>query len=268
MPYTFTKEFGSDVILAPCLQVLCAEIAASPKYQVLTNLGEIGDERHKGQGTASDHNPFVVHNGKGYIRAIDLGGDRATLLALRDELFALYRGKDRRVYPYGYFKGPDSLINDWPPGTGWHVDTGDEGHLHISVGQADGYNPSAGGWIRALEDRSPWGIGQPKPAPKPITTTTPYPYRNRPRDYIGDINGDQHSHGGINAAERAQVRFVFTRLEYFGYWTGDIPSVFTGSAMASAVKRFKIRNGLHPDAKVSWRMWNYLKGSSAKAAQK
>jgi hypothetical protein len=158
MTYKFSTSFGDGVILAPCLQQLCAEIAAHPEYCNLTNLGEIGDSTHQGQGVGSDHNPFVVHNGTGYVRAIDLGGDRALLLQLRSKLFALYRDHDPRVYPYGYFKGPDSLINDWPPGTGWHTDTGDEGHLHISVTQRDGGNPSTGGWVAALDSRAPWGI--------------------------------------------------------------------------------------------------------------
>lgn len=108
----------------------------------------------------------------------------------------------------------------------------------------------------------------PAKPPKPITTATKYPYRSRPLDYIGDINGDKHSHGGVTTTERAQVRFVFSRLAHYGYWHGAVPSVFSGAAMSTAVKRFKQRNGFHGDAKVGWWVWNRLCSNDAKAATK
>lgn len=155
---------GDLVVLAPCLQRLCAELARHRKYRNLTNLGEVGDARHVTETFFSDHNPFVLSPDKSrhLIRAIDLGGDVELLMRLRDKLNRLYAHKDDRLHVFGYTKGPDSLITTWrvnPRGkVHLHTDPGDEGHLHISITQADGYHPSPKGWVVPLGSRRPWGI--------------------------------------------------------------------------------------------------------------
>lgn len=161
MTYSYTVSYGKDVRIAPALEQLLYEISIHPEYKHLTNLGEIGDARHKGQGFDSDHNPFVVHNGVGIIRAADFGGPYELLMQLRAELFKVYRRKDPRIWPYGYLKGPDSNITDWPPGTGWHRNTGDEGHLHVSLNQRNGWAPSRNGWVPALGSSVGWGLSVP-----------------------------------------------------------------------------------------------------------
>lgn len=154
MAYTYTSSYGPDVILAPCLQVLCSEIAV--RYPDAINLGEIGDSTHKGEGVGSDHNPFITHGGKGYVRAIDIGGSQAIQSALFAFFQRVYAARDPRVYPYGYAH-KDNVITTWF-GTGTHTDAGDVGHLHISVTQANGNSPSSAGWVSALDSRAPWGL--------------------------------------------------------------------------------------------------------------
>ena len=163
MAYTYTSDFGGGVILAPCLQVLCAEIAQH--YPDAVNLGEIGDASHTTEGYGSDHNPFIAHNGKRYVRAVDIGGPES----IQDALFAfvqgLYTRRDPRVWPYGYVH-KDNVITSWF-GSGTHTDSGDVGHLHISVTQANGYHPSPTGWVHALDSRDPWGLIATTPPTKP-----------------------------------------------------------------------------------------------------
>lgn len=154
MAYTYTSSFGDGIILAPCLQVLCAEIAQ--RYPKAVNLGEIGDRAHTTEGYGSDHNPFIAHNGKRYVRAIDIGGDASIQRALFDFIQARYQAHDSRVWPYGYVH-KDNVITTWF-GTGTHTDSGDVGHLHISVTQANGYHPSPSGWVSALDSTVPWGL--------------------------------------------------------------------------------------------------------------
>lgn len=154
MTYTFTTDFGNGVILAPCLQVLCSEIAR--KYPDAVNLGEIGDSSHQGEGYGSDHNPFITHNGKRYVRAIDIGGPQAIQQALFNFIQAKYAAHDSRVWPYGYVH-KDGVITTWFS-TGTHNDPGDYGHLHISVTQANGRHPSPSGWVPALDSRAAWGL--------------------------------------------------------------------------------------------------------------
>ena len=140
MAYTFTTNFGNGVILAPCLQTLCAEIAH--KYPNAVNLGEIGDTSHQAEGFGSDHNPFIRRNGTRYVRAIDIGGDASIQQGLFNFVQHLYDKRDPRVYPFGYVH-KDGVITTWF-GPGTHSDPGDDGHLHISVTQEDGKNPEPG----------------------------------------------------------------------------------------------------------------------------
>ena len=154
MTYTFTSSWGNDVILAPCLQALCREIAQ--RYPDAVNLGEIGDAAHAGEGYGSDHNPFITHNGKRYVRAIDIGGPRSIQTALFVFIQTRYEAHDSRVWPYGYVH-MNNQITTWF-GTGTHYDPGDVGHLHISVTQANGNHPSPSGWVSALDRTDGWGL--------------------------------------------------------------------------------------------------------------
>lgn len=157
MAYTYTSSWGEGIILAPCLQALCKEIAQ--RYPAAVNVGEIGDASHTTEGYGSDHNPFITHNGRRYVRAIDIGGPVAIQQALFEFIQARYEAHDSRVWPYGYVH-MNNQITTWF-GTGTHYDAGDVGHLHISVTQANGNHPSPSGWVSALDRTDGWGLQAP-----------------------------------------------------------------------------------------------------------
>jgi hypothetical protein len=210
MTYTFTSDFGDGVILAPCLQTLCAEIART--YPNAVNLGEIGDAKHQGEGFRSDHNPFIRRNGNRYVRAIDIGGDKSIQQALFNFVQNLYERRDARVYPFGYVH-KDGVITTWG-GTGTHADPGDDGHLHISVTQRDGHNPSPDGWVAALDSRAPWGVANSGSATPPSSHGPAWPLP--PGHFFGLISGPNESHGGFFASERPYVKRIQQRLQALG----------------------------------------------------
>lgn len=148
--------------LARCLDVLASEITAA--YPDATCLGTLGDAAHQAQDFESDHNPFIIDpsTGLGVVRAIDVAGPDATLKLIRQRIWDLYAAQDPRVWAYGYAKGTsDNLINDWGLPFRTHVNLGDAGHLHISVTQRDGLNPSPAGYVSSIDSTAPWGIAAP-----------------------------------------------------------------------------------------------------------
>jgi hypothetical protein len=235
MAYTFTSDFGGGVILAPCLQTLCAEIAR--KYPNAVNLGEIGDTKHQAEGFGSDHNPFIRHNNTRYVRAIDIGGDESIQQALFNFVQQLYERRDPRVFPFGYVH-KDGVITTWF-GHGTHADAGDDGHLHISVTQHDGNNPSPDGWVPALDSRAPWGLVNgttPQVITRPASHVPPWPLP--PGNYFGLISGPDESHGGFFANERPPIKLIQQRLQAMGYapktpsWADGTFGPQTGDAVA------------------------------------
>lgn len=147
--------------LAGSLVTLAGEIQRA--HPDLTCLGTLGNTAHQAEGYGSDHNPFIKGpDGLGIVRAIDIGGPDAELRALRQQLWALYAAQDSRVWEFGYMKGcSDNLINNWGLPFGTHIDTGDAGHLHISVTQVNGNSPSPSGYVAAIDSIAPWGVADP-----------------------------------------------------------------------------------------------------------
>lgn len=146
--------------LAYSLQRLCAEVAV--RWPDITNLGTFGDVGHAAQGALSDHNAIWQAPGSGTLicRAVDFGGPYDQLMELRDHLYGLGAARFGPLWSFGYLKGPDSHGCAWPIGSGWNNNTGDEGHLHVSVTQVDGYNPVGGtaGYVPAIDSTESWGI--------------------------------------------------------------------------------------------------------------
>jgi hypothetical protein len=223
---------GAGWRLAGCLVQLGHEIEAA--HSDFSCLGTLGNAAHAAQGTGPDHNPFIKdpHTGVGVVRAIDIGGPDNELKQLRQHLWSLYAQQDDRVYRFGYMKGcTDNLINNWGLPFGTHIDTGDAGHLHISVTQANGNNPTAAGYVAALDDTRGWGVasgvaplspGAPADGSAPHTGVAwPGPQLHfGPHDFFGNINGPQESHGGAFPAEKPFVTMIQQRLIALGFVTG------------------------------------------------
>jgi hypothetical protein len=154
----YYSDHGPGWRLAKSLVTLAAEITV--KYPQATCLGTIGDPTHQSEGIASDHNPFVTGpDGAGIVRAIDIGGPNSMLVELRQFLWAKYAAQDPRVFYYGYMKGcGDNLINNWGLPFGTHVDTGDAGHLHISVTRANATSTGHAAYVAAIDSTASWGL--------------------------------------------------------------------------------------------------------------
>lgn len=158
---------GQGWRLAYSLVTLAHELA-QVYGDTLTCLGTVGDVAHAAEAMGSDHNPFIRDPGEssvGIVRAIDFGGPDAVLKQIRQHIWGLYAGTDPRVYVFGYGKGcSDNLINNWGLPFKTHVDTGDAGHLHISVTQLNGYNPSPSGYVSAIDSTAAWGFAGLEPS--------------------------------------------------------------------------------------------------------
>jgi hypothetical protein len=202
----------------------------------LTCLGTIGNAEHQAQGTGSDHNPFIrdPQSGIGIVRAVDIGGSDAELKQLRQMLWSLYAQQDDRVYRFGYMKGcSDNLINNWGLPFGTHVDTGDAGHLHVSITQANGNNPSASGYVAAIDDTRSWGLagGLSGAGTGTRIVSADVPHSGTewpgpqlgfgPHDFFGNINGPAESHGGGFANELPFVKMIQQRLIALGFVPGE-----------------------------------------------
>lgn len=160
---------GKTWYLAKSLQALHAEIRAA--FPDVYCLGTLGNSAHAAEAAYSDHNPIVRNGGLGVVRAIDFGGPDATLKHIRAHIWALFNARDARLWHYGYGKGcSDNQINNWPPaGAGSHTDTGDAGHLHVSVTQLT-YPSQASGYVAAIDSVAPWGFASIPPIKSPVTT--------------------------------------------------------------------------------------------------
>lgn len=237
---------GNGWRLASSIIQLGHEVAAA--HPDFTCLGTLGDASHVSEGTGSDHNPFIKDptTGIGIVRAIDIGGPDAELKQLRQYLWNMYAAQDNRVYEFGYMKGcSDNLINNWGLPFGVHVDTGDAGHLHISVTQRNGNTPSASGYVAAIDDMRSWGISAGTVTPSgggtPVATSYPaqgfsYPFHSP--DHFGDIKGDKHSHGGDprydSPAIVSDIKAIQQRLNQIGLGSLAIDGQFGPNTINAA----------------------------------
>lgn len=154
----YYSDHGNGWRLATSLMVLATELTI--KYPSVTCLGTMGDASHAAQGTSTDHMPWVIDpDGIGVVRAIDIGGPPEVQQAIFNRLKDLYALHDPRLYFYGYIH-KDGVITNWSTDNGVHDNPGDDGHVHVSVTQANGGNPVMGrsGYVPAIDSPLPWGF--------------------------------------------------------------------------------------------------------------
>jgi hypothetical protein len=127
--------------------------------------GFIGDAAHIAQGSASDHNPWIIDaHGIGVVRAFDITADGIDAPALAEHLRQLGAAGDRRLADHGYviFNGQiTSAFSAWT----WTIYHGDPhtSHIHVSVARDPAY-----------DDESSWGVAQlSEPAPPAPTRKAP-----------------------------------------------------------------------------------------------
>lgn len=242
----YYAESGPGWRLARSLVQLATEVhAAHPDF---TCLGTIGDAAHAAENTSSDHNPFVVDpaTGLGVVRAIDFGGPDAELKQLRQHLWQLYAAEFAPLWEFGYVKGTsDNLINNWGQPFSTHVDTGDAGHLHVSVTQVDGNHPTSSGYVAAIDLTTDWGVTPdvvtPTGGTNPNSASYPpeffsYPFTGD--NHFGDVDGPLDSHGGNPRFDPigvvADIRQIQGRLNQIGFGPLVVDGLFGPKTIAAA----------------------------------
>lgn len=145
---------------AYALDVLLAEANAAAPGRSTRSDGTIGDAAHQARGDDSDHNPWLIHGGRGIVRAADLTNDPALKLAAAFERLrvAAYTGRLPQVMVGGY-----AILNgritapDW---SGWRAYKGNPhvlaGHVSLSLTPAQ------------FDSKARWGIFADPAPPGPI----------------------------------------------------------------------------------------------------
>lgn len=126
---------------------LVAEINALNPNRDKTSDGTIGDAAHATR--TSDHNPWVVKNGIGIVRARDIDKDGTDIATIFEDLRKKGQQRDSRLWPNGYLIYNRRITN--PDFGGWHEYTGSNPHTahgHIS------FSTDPVGFDRT----DPWGI--------------------------------------------------------------------------------------------------------------
>jgi hypothetical protein len=227
---------------AVCLDVLFGEADAHAPRRNRATDGRIGNPAHAAQGDASDHNPWLIHDGRGIVRAGDLTNDPALELPAAFERLraAAAAGRLPQVLGGGY-----AILNgritaeDW---AGWRTYRGPNPHVshgHVSVS----LNPAQ------FDSRAPWGIFAPAPAPPPAPRPAPKPPAPPVSpagpgwtgpDLTGTGLGLRGDHGDNGPRVAALQRFWRTR--YPAYAKGLAVDGWWGDATSRVCREFAHRS--------------------------
>ena len=155
---------------AHALDVLRNEVNTRWPYRSKISDGTIGDAAHAAR--TSDHNPWLVVNGVGVVRAFDCTANGIDPDAYAEHLRALGKAGDPRLTGGGYVIWNKRIASE-RQGWAWRKYTGANGHthhIHLSLSRNQA----------GFDSRASWGItelGRPKPPPPPA------PDRNAGRPY-------------------------------------------------------------------------------------
>jgi peptidoglycan hydrolase-like protein with peptidoglycan-binding domain len=138
--------------LANSINLLLDEINGKWPNRDHASDGTIGDAAHIKEGSASDHNPWIVDAGKGVVRALDVDVDGIDAAWCAEHLRQLGAAGDSRLNGGGYVIFNRRIASEkgaW----GWRVYNGSDphtGHVHVSVSRAKpGYDSTAGWGVSA-----------------------------------------------------------------------------------------------------------------------
>lgn len=119
--------------VADSLLRLRAQVDAAWPGRSRASDGTIGDTAHASQGSASDHNPWVLNGGVGVVTALDLTHDPARGADMAKVAEAIVASRDPRVKYVIFNRRIVSSTNEpwkWRPYYGQNPHTA---HLHVSV---------------------------------------------------------------------------------------------------------------------------------------
>jgi hypothetical protein len=209
--------------------------------------GTVGDLAH--QSRASDHNPHVVHNGMGIVRAddIDVNGIDAAWYAEHVRLLGS-RG-DRRLNPGGYVIFNRRIAGSHT-GWQWRVYTGSNphtGHVHTSYSSR----------IADFDLQHPWGIfgGMPPPPPPPPAGVPAFPLP--PGHFYGPLDGPKESVSNLGRTVRPEWRnglMTWQRRMRDRGWSVDTDGLY-GAQTNEVARRFQQEKGLTADGLIGPRTW-------------
>jgi hypothetical protein len=243
--------------LAGAIAVLGDEANAANPNRDKSSDGTIGDARHVAEGSDSDHNPWVVVNGVGVVRARDIdvdGLDLATATERARQWAAA--GRLPQLTGGGYIILNRRITNE--DFSGWHAYTGPDPHIthaHFSVSLN----------AAQFDSRAPWGIfaGTPPtpPAPAPAPPA-PGPGGRPAYNWTGpDLTGAGPGLRGAAGPPDAPTQtngprmgrlHDFLRINYPAY-AGDLPDASSaeygwyGAKTAAALAEFAHRSNI-PEA--------------------
>ncbi|MDT8915792.1 hypothetical protein [Amycolatopsis sp. PS_44_ISF1] len=184
--------------------------------------GTIGDAAHASR--TSDHNPWVVVDGVGVVRARDIDKDGIDAGWLAEELRKLGAAGDPRLAGGGYVIWNRRITSDdfsrWTPYNGSNPHTQ---HVHVS------FSRNRAGF----DSNAPWGFlggvtSNPAPAGRPGVFAWNLPTGH----YYGNLRGPAASHGGFYGSERDEVRNIQQWLIYHGCVAGVPASAWATSSWA------------------------------------
>jgi hypothetical protein len=193
---------------ARSLEQLLAEANAAAPGRNKASDGMLGDARHQaengphGPGSGSDHNPWVIVDGRGVVRAEDLTNDPSLdLPAVFERLrAAAAAGRLPQVLGGGYaILAGRITTEDW---SGWAIYKGPDPHVshgHVSVSlEAARFDSTAG-----------WGVFTSSEQPAPPPPPPPPPPAPAGRDLTGrgdGLRGDVGATGPRVAAVQGFLR--------------------------------------------------------------
>jgi hypothetical protein len=152
------KLWGTGWRLAHSIESLFTEADAANPERDHRSDGHIGDKAHAALGEATDHNPWLVHMGRGIVRAADLDADGLDLATAFERARQLaHAGRLPQLLGAGYLIFNGRITK--PDYSGWSIYIGNPHveHGHISVSRDPG----------RFDTRAPWGIFTTTPAPPP-----------------------------------------------------------------------------------------------------
>jgi hypothetical protein len=224
---------ATPVRTAGAVDVLFFEADTAAPGRSKRSDGRIGDARHAKLGDDSDHNPWLVHQGRGIVRAGDVTNDPALALHVAFERLraAAAAGRLPQVLHGGY-----AILNgritapDW---SGWRAYLGNPhvSHGHVSVS----LNPAQ------FDSRATWGIFADVAAP----ATRPAPAGWTGPDLTGAGPGLRGQQGDNGPRVQAWQQWLAANYPAYRHALGDLaPDGWWGPVTTRWNREFGQRSGI------------------------